>query len=201
MRLRRRSVTEEKAPGSARAFAVTGRTATASPRVKAHLAGAFYVMAVLAAASGEGFLHGRLAFGVGLIAVACFVVVTFALYALFKAVSRPIALLAASSNLLGLSFEALRLQPGGANIALIFHGLYCVLIGLLIARSGCLPRVLAAAIIIGGLAWLTDISIPLTNHLAPYNIVVGFLGEGLPMLWLLITGVNPQRWYDRAHIA
>jgi hypothetical protein len=46
---------------------------------------------------------------------------------------------------------------------------------------------------IGGLAWLTDLSIPITNHLSPYNVIIGFIGEGLPMLWLLAFGVNAQR--------
>jgi hypothetical protein len=43
---------------------------------------------------------------------------------------------------------------------------------------------------VGGLAWLTDLSIPLTDHLSPYNVIIGFLGEGLPMLWFLLIGVN-----------
>lgn len=183
MRLRRSSAIDEASP--------------ASGRVRAHVAGAFYVMAVLTAISGEAFPHGRLAFGMGLIAVACFAVVTLILYDLFKPVSRLVALLAASSNLVGLSLEALELHLRGVNVALIFHGLYCVLIGLLICRSGFLPRILGALITIGGLAWLTDLSVPLTNHLVPYNVAVGFLGEGLPMIWLLMIGVNGQRWRER----
>ena len=166
--------------------------------MRAHLAGAFYLAALLMAISGEGLVHGRLALGLGLTAVACFVVVTLILFDLFKPVSPLLAQLAAASNLVGLSLEALQLHPLGANLALIFHGLYCILVGVLIARCDFLPRALGALIITGGLAWLTDLSIPLTDHLAPYNLVVGFLGEGLPMLWLLLIGVSGRRWHERA---
>jgi hypothetical protein len=54
---------------------------------------------------------------------------------------------------------------------------------------------------IGGLAWLTDLSIPLTEHLSPYNVISGFIGEGLLMLWLLVMGVNVQQWKVQASAA
>jgi hypothetical protein len=47
---------------------------------------------------------------------------------------------------------------------------------------------------IGGIAWLTDLSTPLTSHMLPYNVVCRFVGEGLLMLWLLVIGLNSQRW-------
>jgi len=172
-----------------------------SPRLKSRIAGGFYVLAVVTAIAGEGFLRGRLAYAIGLIAVACFVVVTLVVYFLFKPVSSGLSFLATLSGLIGLSLEALELHFRGANIALIFHGLYCILIGLLILRSAFLPRAVGALMLIGGLAWLTDLSIPLTNHLAPYNVAAGFLGEGLSMLWLLIVGVNAQRWNEQERAA
>ena len=167
------------------------------PRIGARLAGACYAMAVLAAVSSEALLHSGPAFGLGLVAVACFVVVTLILYFIFEPVSSALAGLAALANLVGLALEAFELHLRGANVALIFHGLYCILLGLLIFRSAFLPRVLGVLMSIAGLAWLTDLSIPLTNHLAPYNVAAGFLGEGLPMLWLLIVGVSARPRDDR----
>jgi Domain of unknown function (DUF4386) len=101
-------------------------------------------------------------------------------------------------SLVGLSLEALEFHLHGVNVALIFHGLYCILIGLLMFRSVLLPRALGILMTIGGFAWLTDLSIPFTNQLGPYNVGVGFLGEGLPMLWLLIIGVNDRAERARA---
>jgi hypothetical protein len=174
------------------------RNPEASPRFKARVAGVFYVLAVLTAAFAEGLFRGRLPYAAGLTPVACFVVVTLLLYQLFKPVGRSLALLAALFNLVGLTFEALELHLWGVNVALIFHGLYCFLIGLLVFRSAFLPRMLGLLMALGGLTWLTDLSIPLTDHLSPYNVISGFVGEGSLMLWLLVIGVNGQRWNTQA---
>jgi hypothetical protein len=39
---------------------------------------------------------------------------------------------------------------------------------------------------------------PLGNYLSTCIKVAGILGEGLLMLWLLVMGVNTQRWMLRA---
>ena len=47
-----------------------------------------------------------------------------------------------------------------------------------------------------GLGWLTFLSPPLASRLSPYNLVLGFVAELLLMLWLLVRGVNVQRWRE-----
>lgn len=178
---------------------MNSRTSESSPRTKARTAGLFYVLAVLAAVSAEGFVRGKLLYVAGLLPVTCFVVATLLLYQLFKPVNRNLVLFAACSNIIGLGFEALELHIREANVALIFHGIYCLLIGCLVLQSRFLPRILGALMMIGGLAWLTDLSIPLTNHLSPYNVAIGFIGEGLLMLWLLVVSVNPVQWRQQTH--
>jgi len=172
--------------------------AESSPRLKARVASVFYLLAVLTAAFVESFVRGKLLYATGLLPVACFVVVTLLLYQLFKPVNRSLALLATLFNLVSFTFEALELHLWGVNVALIFHGFYCLMIGYLVFRSAFLPRILGVLMAIGGLAWLTDLSTPLTNHLSPYNVVSGFAGEGLFMLWLLVIGVNGRRWQAQA---
>jgi hypothetical protein len=54
---------------------------------------------------------------------------------------------------------------------------------------------------LAGLGWLTFLSPPLANHLSPYNLVLGFLAELSLMLWLLVMGVNVQRWKEQANAA
>jgi hypothetical protein len=180
--------------------AMTERIAKASPRFKARVAGFFYLVSVLTAVSGEVFLRGKVGFAAGLIAVACYVVVTLALYDIFKPVNRSLSLLAAFFNLVGLTFEALRLDPHGVNIALVFHGLYCLLIGYLTFRSTFLPRILGALMAFAGLAWLTNLSPSLAKYLSPYNVACGFVGVASLMLWLLVMGVNVQRWNAQARV-
>jgi hypothetical protein len=58
----------------------------------------------------------------------------------------------------------------------------------------------------GGVAWLTGsfaslLSPPLANALSPYILAPGILGEGALTLWLLVVGVNPQRWKEQAAAA
>jgi len=166
------------------------RIAEVSPRYKARIAGALYLLSVVTAAFTELFVHGRLNIAGGLIAVAVMVVVTLLVYDIFKPVNRGLSLLAALFSLVGLSFEALRLQPQGVNIAIVFAGFYCLLIGYLIFRSSFLPRILGGLMVIGGLGWLTYLSNPLANYLSPYNLASGLLGEASVFLWLLVMGVN-----------
>jgi hypothetical protein len=175
----------------------------ASPRFKARIAGVLYLLSVLTAAFSELFARGRLNIAGGLIAVAVMVAVTLLLYDIFKPVNKSLSLLAAFFGLVGLTFEATRFQPRGVNLAIVFAGFYCLLIGYLIFRSTFLPRILGGLMVIGGLGWLTYLSNPLVNYLSPYNLALALLAEASVFLWLVIMGVNVQRWKeetDPAHM-
>jgi hypothetical protein len=183
------------------AIVMMERIRETSPRFKARMAGGLYVISVLTAVFFELFLGGRLGYAANFIQMAGMVAVTLLFYDIFKPVNRSISLLAASFNLVGIAFEALRLNPQGANLAMVFHGIYCLLIGYLIFRSTFLPRILGALMAFGGLGWLTYVSPPLANYLSPYNLACGLLGEALVFLWLLAMGVKVQRWREQAMAA
>ncbi|MGD0506756.1 MAG: DUF4386 domain-containing protein [Terriglobales bacterium] len=100
---------------------------------------------------------------------------------------------------LALMFLELNAQAG--NICVVFFGLYCLLIGYLIFRSTFLPRILGVLMAFAGLGWLTFLSPPFATHLSPYVLVLGFLAELALMLWLLVMGVNVQRWKEQASAA
>jgi hypothetical protein len=176
------------------------RIAEASPRFKARIAGALFLLGLLSAVFGEFFVR-RLEIAADLIAVSSMIAVTLLLYGVFKPVNRGLSLLAASFNLAGLTCGALRWNPQGVDIPVVFDGFYCILVGYLIFRSTFLPRVLSALIAIAGLAWLTFLSPPLARYLSPYNLALGILGQGSVMLWLLVMGVNEQRWKEQARAA
>jgi hypothetical protein len=177
------------------------RIAELSPRFKGRMAGVLYLLSVLTATLTELFVRGRLNIAGGLIAVSVMAVVTLLVYDLFKPANRNLSLLAAFFSLVGLTFEALRLQPHGVNIAIVFAGFYCVLIGYLIFNSTFLPRILGALMAFAGMGWLTFLSPPLVNYLSPYNLAAGLLGEVSVFLWLLVMGVNVQRWKEQASAA
>jgi hypothetical protein len=181
------------------------RIAEASPRFKARMAGVLFLFLVLTSTFTEFFARGRLSFAAhvaaGIIEVSCMIAVTLLFYDIFKPVDRRLSLLAASFNFVAVTLELLQFLPHGVNIGLGFHGFYWILIGYLILRSTFLPRILSALTAIAGLCWLTFLSPTLTNHLSPYILASAFLVEGSVFLWLLVMGVNEQRWKEQASAA
>jgi hypothetical protein len=175
------------------------RIAEASPRFKARVAGVLSFVSLLAAVFGEFIVRGgKLEIAGDLIAVSGMVAVTLLLYNIFKAVNSGLSLLAASFNLVGLACGALRWNPRGVDIPVVLNGFYCLLIGYLIFRSTFLPRILGALIAVAGLGWVTYLSPPLAKYLSPYNLASGIVGQESVMLWLLVIGVNLQRWKEQA---
>jgi hypothetical protein len=179
--------------------------AEASPGFKARMAGVFFLLIMLTAAFTELVVRRRLSFAgdiaADIVEVSSMIAVTLLLYVVFKAVNRDLSLLAASVNLVGLTFEAFQWQPRGVGIGMVLHGFYWLLIGYLILKSTFLPRILGALLTIAALGWLTFLSPPLANYLSPYNLACALFAEGLVMLWLLAMGVNVQRWKDQASAA
>ena len=171
--------------------------AEASMRFKARIAGGVFLFGLLSAVFGEFFVR-RLEIAADLVAVSSMIVVTLLLYGVFKPLNRGLSLLAASFNLVGLACGALRWNPRGVDIPVVFDGLYCLLVGYLIFRSTFLPRILGALIACAGVGWLTFLSLPLARFLSPYNLALGILGQGSVMVWLLVMGVNEQRWKEQA---
>ena len=174
------------------------RIAEASPRFKARMAGVFFFLIMLTAAFTELVVRGKLGFAgniaADIVEVSSMLAVTLLLYAIVKPANRGLSLLAASLNLVGLTFEALQWQPRGVGVGMVLHGFYWLLIGYLMFRSTFLPRILAALMTIAGLGWLTYLSPALANYLSPYNLASALLAEGLVFLWLLAMGVDiPKR--------
>jgi hypothetical protein len=181
------------------------RFAEASPGFKARMAGALFLLLVLTAAFAQFFFRGKLNsaadLAAGFIEVSCMIVVTLLFYDLFRPASRNLSLLALSLNLVALVLELIQFIPRGVNIGLGLHGFYWLLIGCLIFRSAFLPRMLGALPVFAGLCWLTFLLPALANALSPYNLAAGLLGEGAVCLWLLVMGVNVQRWKRQAAFA
>ncbi len=107
-----------------------------------------------------------------------------------------------AEQLQALAFVFLRLNAYAFDIYLVFFGLWCVLIGFLIFRSTFLPRILGVLLAISGLGWMINLSPSLASHLfIPYIAVASALGEIPLFLWLLVFGVNAQRWKQQASAA
>jgi hypothetical protein len=108
-------------------------------------------------------------------------------------------------QLRALAVTFIRLHTIGFDIALAFFGFHCVVAGYLFFRSTFFPRVLGALLALAGLCYLTNtfasfLSPAFAAHLIPYTLVLG-AGEILSALWLLVIGVNVQRWKEQASAA
>jgi len=174
--------------------------ADASPRLKARIAGVFWLLTILTGAFAAFFSRrlGVYFITVNLIGDVCFAVVTLLLYVIFNAVNRNLSLLAAFFGLAGCAQAVLRLfhLASTHHQLLVFFGFHCLLLGYLILKSTFLPRILGALMAIAGLGWLSFLSPPLAKALSPYVLLAGIIGEGSLTLWLVIFGVNAERWKE-----
>jgi Domain of unknown function (DUF4386) len=104
-------------------------------------------------------------------------------------------------QLQALALLFLKVNDRGAGIALAFFGFYAILTGYLIIKSTFLPRILGVVSVVAGFGWLTFLYPPLGYRLFFYIAPVGLLGAVALMIWLLVFGVNEQRWKQQASVA
>ena len=106
-----------------------------------------------------------------------------------------------TAQLQALAFVFLKVNAYAFDIDLVFFGLWCVLAGYLIFRSTFLPRILGLLLAIDGLGWIVYAVPPFANHLFPFIAAASALAEIPLQLWLVVMGVNPQRWKEQAGAA
>jgi hypothetical protein len=234
---------------------MTPHVAETSPQVYARVAGLLYLIGGVtgafgilygpslvvpgdAAATAGNILASEALFRLSIVSAlldqVIFIFVALALYQLFKAVHKtmavlmiiflllsiPIAmlteltngavllLLSGADSLKGLTADQLHalvslfldLHALGLNIAFLVGALWVFPLGYLVFKSGLLPGILAILMVINGLAYLIDSFASLLRPDLNVNLVM-FTGwvEVLFALWLLIRGVNVERWNKRAH--
>jgi hypothetical protein len=106
-------------------------------------------------------------------------------------------------QLQALAFVFLNAQSSGYALGMVFFGLHLGVLGYLVYRSGFLPRVLGILMVVSALGYLADsftgFLVPqYADTLATVVVVTALIGE-LPLtFWLLIKGVNVERWRQHA---
>lgn len=187
-------------------------SAAVSPRLLARMAGALYLLIFILAPSGASTatpLDMTLT-------LACDTGVAFLFYALFKPVSRNVAMVALIFRLVFVAimtigsldyFGAFGLFPSthsadlfdsAYTIALVPFGVHCLLIGYLIHRSGFMARFLGVLMALAGLTYVNFVYAWLVQQAFPYIFIPGVVGEGLLTLWLLAAAIDGERWAERA---
>ena len=110
-----------------------------------------------------------------------------------------------TSQLQAMAMTALKLQLQVFSIGMVFFGVQCLSIGYLVARSTFLPHILGILLGIGGTSYViasfASFLIPSFGaHLVSFVLPVAFIGEGSLAVWLLVKGVNVQRWNEQASL-
>lgn len=97
----------------------------------------------------------------------------------------------------------LKLYGTGGEIFMVFYGVAAILRGYLIFQSGYLPKFLGVLLALGGLGFVTrNFALVLAPAYAydwlPLPMFIAVLSL---TLWLLVRGVNVQRWNQHANAA
>jgi hypothetical protein len=118
----------------------------------------------------------------------------------------PLFVLGGPASLKGFSPEQLqsialillKVNDYGAALALAFFGFSTPLNGYLIFRSTFLPRWLGVLSMIAGAGWLTFLYPPLGYRAFPFIALLGLLGAVATIFWLLVFGVDEEKWKTQA---
>ncbi len=107
------------------------------------------------------------------------------------------------AELAALARLALKWHDVGFDIGLTFFGFALVIYGVVIFRSGFLPRVLGVLYGLAGACYLANSCAYFfaPQLLSAYLLLPCLVGEGALALWLLIVGVNEAKWRAAAREA
>lgn len=172
-----------------------------SSNPRARITGAVYLLYFLTAISGALIGRHLPVYGkaITVFSMVCYAVLAVLLYYLFRPVNRGLSMLAAFLSFVGCVVATLGLFHIASRYVnpLLFFATYCILIGYLILRSTFLPRILGALMAIAGVGWLVFLFPSLPKPLSMGIMGLGILAEAALMLWLLVKGVNVQRWQEQ----
>jgi hypothetical protein len=232
--------------------------AGASPRLLARIAGALYLVNMVAGAFAIGFVRAtlfasdaattahniqthemlyRFSLVAHIVVTLTNIPMAMIFYELFKVVNRRLALLEVFFTLVATAIEAAgildqftplavlgtssdastlpaqqlqamvtlptSLSATDYDIYTLFYGFDIVCLGYLVFRSTFLPATIGVLMTIDGLAYLVnglaDLLAPgLAARLVPWIQLPALFGEGSLTLWLLVVGLNAERWRIRA---
>ena len=102
-------------------------------------------------------------------------------------------------QLQSLAYVFVKAHGYGFGIGLIFFSFECFLNGYLIFKSGFFPKALGIMLQVAGLCYLINstaliLAPSLTDVLFPAILLPPFIAELSLCLWLIIKGVNVQKW-------
>jgi hypothetical protein len=169
-----------------------------SPRLEARLAGVLYLFSIVFGVAAIIFIRRKMLVRgdqATLVAGVLYSGMTLLLWHLLWPVNRWISAVAAIVSLAGCW-----LPPSWYNSAhvsnFLFFGLYCLFTGYLVWRSRFFPRTVGVFMACAGVGWLITTWPSLAHATSPFPAIVGFVGEGTLMGYLIIRGLDEQQWKE-----
>jgi len=93
-----------------------------------------------------------------------------------------------------MAMSFLRLHSSGANVAMAFWGLWLFPFGILVIRSGFIPKIFGILLMIAGIAYLgasfTSLIFPVYRSVVSQFMMPLYFGEVPIIFWLLIIGAK-----------
>ena len=104
-----------------------------------------------------------------------------------------------ASQMQTIAQASLREDPLEFRIGMVYFGCHVASIGYLILRSNFIPKIIGAILVAGGSSYFiasftTFLSPELGARLTPFVIPIALLGEGSITVWLLVKGVDVEKW-------
>jgi hypothetical protein len=159
---------------------------------------------ILKPVSGSVALFGALASLAGITVGAASGVHTLGALALLHDATN--ATYVAASQMQAIAQASFREDPPEFRMGMIYFGCHVASIGYLILRSNFIPKIIGAILVAGGSSYFiasftTFVAPELGARLTPFVIPIALLGEGSITLWLLIKGVDAEKWRAYSPIA
>lgn len=103
-----------------------------------------------------------------------------------------------TTQLQELAYVFISLSKQTFNTYVAFFGLWLAVLGFLIARSDFMPRIIGVLVFVCGLGWMLYLFPPLARQMFSLMLAGSLIGEAPLGLWLLVKGVDVQRWRNQA---
>lgn len=105
-------------------------------------------------------------------------------------------------QLQALSYLAIKAHGFGFGIGLVFFGFASLVRGVLIFQSGYLPKALGVLLAIAGSSYLVNsfallLAPAFASAIFPGVLMPALVGELALCLWLIVKGVNMEKWVQR----
>jgi hypothetical protein len=113
----------------------------------------------------------------------------------------PVSAAFEADQLQAMGLLSIKMFERGFDVALVFFGFHCLAIGWLIYRSSFLPRFLGVLLVIAGLCYLISTFAVLVFPVValPFDIqLLSYAAEMALCLWLIVKGVNAERWKEQS---